>query len=207
MYALINLSYKVGLVKIYKVSYHPNVILHTLVTTNFSTIAQGSKKNPYYITGLVDGEGSFGVYFTKSSKSKSGYQIQPNFQISLHKNDYALLELVKNFFNGIGGIYQDGASISKYSVRSLKDLSIIIEHFLKYPLQTQKRADFELFKIIVQLLLDKRHLTEEGLKEIISLKASMNKGLSSHLESVTGLPKFTPAPRPLVLNQSIEDPN
>jgi aspartate ammonia-lyase len=134
----------------------------------------------------------------------AGYQIQPNFQISLHKNDYALLEATKDFF-GVGGIYKDGNSSFKYSVRSLKDLNIIIKHFEKYPLQTQKRADFEIFKEIVQLLLDKKHLTEEGLKKILSLKASMNKGLSSSLQAA--FPNLAPLSRPLVLNQRIEDLN
>lgn len=68
---------------------------------------------------------------------------------------------------GVGGIQKDGNSLFKYSVRSLKDIQVIIKHFSKYPLQTQKRADFELFKQIVHLLLGKKHLTEEGLKKII----------------------------------------
>ena len=100
--------------------------------------------NPLFVTGFTDGEGSFGIYFTKYSQSRAGYFIQPNFQITLHKKDYALLKEIKNFF-GIGSIYQDGNTLVKYSVRSLKDLGIIIKHFKKYQLHTQKRADFELF--------------------------------------------------------------
>lgn len=164
-----------------------------------------SFKNPYYVTGFADGEASFGIYFTKYSKSKAGYLIQPNFQITLHKNDSALLLLLKKFFKGVGGIYKDGDRLLKYSVRSLKDVKVIIEHFEKYPLQTQKRADFELFKQIVQLLLDKKHLTKEGLLKIISLKAAMNKGISSSLQAT--FPDLVYSPRPLVENPKIEDPN
>ena len=41
---------------------------------------------------------------------------------------------------------------------------MIIDHFDKYPLITQKRADFILFKSIVEMLNRKEHLTEEGLR-------------------------------------------
>ena len=53
--------------------------------------------NPLFVTGFTDGEGSFGIYFTKYSQSRAGYFIQPNFQITLHKKDYALLKEIKNF--------------------------------------------------------------------------------------------------------------
>ena len=74
----------------------------------------------------------------------------------------------------------------------------------KQMLLTQKRADFYLFKDSVQLMLNRSHITEEGLKKtkkkIISLKASMNKGLSCSLKAA--FPNVVPVPRPLVLNIS-----
>ena len=72
-----------------------------------------------------------------------------------------------------------------YAVKSLKDLhNVIIPHFTKYPLLTQKRADFELFKLVVELMMNKEHLTQKGLKKIFSIKASLGKGLSENLTSV-----------------------
>ena len=131
---------------------------------DFSVIYYKNNHSPYYVTGLVDGEGSFGLYLAKDSSTRSGYQIQATFQRTLHKNDYALLEMVKEYF-GVGGIYKDGDRYIKYSVRSLKDLAIIIKHFEEYPLLTQKRADFYLVKDSVQLMLNRSHITEEGLKK------------------------------------------
>ena len=172
--------------------------------TNRLIHTQKPKINPNYISGLVDGEGSFGIYLTKSKETKVGYLVQTIFQLSLHKIDYALLEKLKHYFMDVGSIYKDGDSY-KYSVRSLKGLVIIIKHFEQYPLQTQKRGDFELFKEIIKMILDKKHLTKQGLIEIISLKASMNKGLSDSLKA--DFPDLVLSPRPLVLNQTIEDPN
>jgi hypothetical protein len=57
-------------------------------------------------------------------------------------------------------------------VQTSKDLKVIIEHFDKFPLITQKRADFELFKQAVEIMNRKEHLTPGGLQQIVNLKAS-----------------------------------
>jgi len=51
---------------------------------------------------------------------------------------------------------------------------LVLAHFNKYPLLTQKGADFKLFKQIVEKKILKEHLKQEGLEEIVNLKASMN---------------------------------
>jgi hypothetical protein len=51
---------------------------------------------------------------------------------------------------------------------------VIIPHFIKFPLVTKKRADFELFSNIIQILQNKGHLNPNGLQEIVNLKASLN---------------------------------
>jgi len=94
-------------------------------------------------------------------------------------------------------------------VQSLRGLNVIVNHFERYPLLTKKREDFMLFAQIVTLINQKEHLTLSGLHEIISLKASMNLGLSTLLK--TAFPDFTPAIRPKrsdeeLLNSNI-DPN
>ena len=61
-------------------------------------------------------------------------------------------------------------------VNSFRDIHIIIEHFDKYPLITQKQADFKLFKSVVNLINKGEHLTTEGSYKIISIKAGMNTG-------------------------------
>jgi len=71
------------------------------------------------------------------------------------------------------------ANALRYSVDSFKDLTtIIIPHFKKYPLITQKAADFILFEQIVELMSKDAHLTINGLHKIINVKASMNLGIS-----------------------------
>jgi hypothetical protein len=122
----------------------------------------------------------------------------------LHQKDRALLESIQNNFNGVGYINKERKDTIQYRVASVKDLSIIMDHFDKYPLYTQKQADFILFKTIVELINNKEHLTTEGLDKIVNLRASMNKGLSASLK--TAFPNTLPVLRPVVYPQ-IQDPN
>jgi hypothetical protein len=99
---------------------------------------------PNYITGFIDAEGSFGIYLRKNPKCKNGFEVKGMFQINLHKNDSVLLENIKLFFSNVGKIYKKKESLS-YAVESKKLLPVIIDHFEKYPLISQKRADYILF--------------------------------------------------------------
>lgn len=75
-------------------------------------------------------------------------------------------------------------------------MDVIIPHFLKFPLISQKRADFELFRSIVILMKNKQHLDKGKLGEIVSIKASLNKGLSDQLKK--DFPSIIPVERPIV---------
>jgi len=93
----------------------------------------------------------------------------------------------------------------KYYVTSLKDLALIIEHFDKYPLITQKQADYLLFKQAFELINRKEHLTKEGFNQLLAIKASSNKGFSDELKKA--FPNVIPVQRPLIVNQIIQNPN
>ena len=139
--------------------------------------------NPYFITGFVDGEGSFSLILAKDKKYKLGWLVYPVFQISLHLKDKAVLELIQNYFNGIGSIFiEEKRNLVNFKVVSFKDLPIIIEHFDKYPLITQKQADYLLFKQAMELINRKKHLTMEGLNQIVNIRAAMNLGLTDKLK-------------------------
>lgn len=81
---------------------------------------------------------------------------------------------------------------------------VIIDHFDKYPLITQKLADYNLFKQAFELFKSKQHLTEKGLREIVALRASINRGLSETLKIY--FPDVVPVQRP-VIDQVVKDPN
>jgi hypothetical protein len=51
----------------------------------------------------------------------------------------------------------------------------------------------------------KEHLSEEGLRSIVSIRASMNLGLSDELK--VAFPDIIPVPRPLIKEKKINNPN
>jgi hypothetical protein len=74
-----------------------------------------------------------------------GYRIQAIFKITLHKKDLDLLFQIQDYFSAlrptlpgldkkVGTITVHGDTTLQYTVKSLKDLEIINEHFDKYPL-------------------------------------------------------------------------
>ena len=105
------------------------------------------------------------------------------FQIGLHTKDLNLLYLLQQHLGGIGSIHlARNREIVNYSIDSIEDLNKLIVYLEKYPLLTQKAADFLLFKKAVKLVNNKAHLTVEGLYEIVNIKASINLGLSDMLK-------------------------
>ena len=115
------------------------------------------------------------------------------------------MEIIKAYFKDRGKIYKHSETSVQYRVRSHEDIAVIIDHFDKYPLLTQKRADYLLFKSIVELCNQKEHLTQDGLKKVVSLRAAMNTGLSEKQKAA--FPDVVPVGRPIVKNQVIKDPN
>lgn len=142
-----------------------------------------TKINPWYITGLVDAEGSFIVNIIKDNTRKSGYNILVYFSIALNNKDKALLDEIKSVF-GVGNIfYNTNDKTYKLKVSKIDDINnVIIPFFKKYYLITQKRIDFELFTKIIEIINCKDHLVIEGLQNIVNIKASMNKGISDKIK-------------------------
>jgi hypothetical protein len=91
-------------------------------------------------------------------------------------------------------------------VADITDLkNIIIPHFKKYPLLTQKAADFILFEQIVELISKGAHLTMNGLQAIINLRASMNLGLSDVIKLKFNI--INVVTRPIINSITILNPN
>src|SRR5438270_5090518 len=163
-----------------------------------------NKLNPYWITGFADAESSFSIRITKNKNRKIGWRISPIFSIELHKRDIILLKRIQVFF-GVGSIYKHRSNVV-YQVQSFEDLlNVIIPHFNEYILLTQKRHDFLLFKIIVNILKTKQHTSIEVLQDIINIRASMNKGLSREL--LLSFPNTVPYSRPKIQFNKIMNPN
>jgi hypothetical protein len=92
-----------------------------------------------------------------------------------------------------------------YCVQSIKDINnVIIPYFNKYSLLTQKNVDFELFVSIIDLMNNREHLNLKGIFKILTIKATLNKGLSRELEKA--FPNIRKNKRRVYFPKQIEDP-
>ena len=156
------------------------------------------------MTGFTDAEGCFYVTVIKNKNYQLGIHVQPSFQIGLHIKDTVILHKIKSCL-GVGKITKRGSNTIQLQVRSIKELKVIIDHFDKYPLITQKCSDFNFFKRVVEKIQRKEHLTLDGLRKIVAIRASMNRGLSEKVK--LAFPDVVPVVRPIVENPRIPDPN
>jgi hypothetical protein len=119
----------------------------------------------------------------------------------MHKKDKSALEQLINYFGG-GNIRDLDGNNLRFDIASLKGLTAVINHFDKYPLFTKKQEDYLLFKQAFDLYINKNHLTMEGLRQIVGIKALLrNKGLSDSL--LEAFPDITPAILPIIDTTSI----
>src|SRR3989338_3072646 len=138
-----------------------------------------------YISGFVDGEGCFSVYFSKRNKLLVGWETKPSFSASQNHDRAEVLSLMQKYFN-CGFIRRDFSDKTlKYEVRSLQELvEKVVPHFEEYELLSSKQKDFVLFAKICRLMQEGKHKHSAGLKQIMKLAFQMN---------VSGKRKYTQA--------------
>jgi hypothetical protein len=133
------------------------------------------KFDPNWISGFVDGEGTFYIGINKQSSMSVGYQVLPEFRIVQHERDVQLLHALKDYFN-TGVVRINHGDRYELRVRNLSMLTdIIIPFFGKYPLHTQKKHDFTKFAKIVKMMNSGEHLDVSGLIKIIDIASKMNR--------------------------------
>lgn len=158
---------------------------------------------PLFVTGFTDAEGYFSISIVKAPHLKLGWTTYLQFGFKLNIKDKQLLRDIKEYFT-VGKV-DIGDNNCQFRVVSMKDLEAIVKHFDAYPLISQKFSDYQLFRSAFYIIKEKAHLTEEGLHELINIKASMNLGLSDTLKEA--FPNVKPVTRPLVTDRSIKDSN
>lgn len=133
------------------------------------------KLNPYWVSGFVDGEGTFYVGINKNETMSNKFQVLPEFRIVQHKRDIKVLYALKEFFkSGVVRVNHDNRY--ELRIRSLEHINnYVIPHFNKFELMTGKKFDFIKFKKIINLMNQKQHLKIEGLKRVIEISLKMNR--------------------------------
>ena len=137
--------------------------------------------DPWYVSGLTDGEGCFCVSLAVRSKLRTGIEVRPSFALALNEKDLELLTGLQAFF-GCGWIRESKTDRTvKFEARSVEDLVVrIVPHFKAFPLQGNKARSFDGFASVCGMVWQGDHLRREGLREIIGIAYEMNLGRRRH---------------------------
>jgi hypothetical protein len=137
--------------------------------------------DPWFVTGLTDGEGCFCVSLAIRAKLRTGLEVRPSFSLSLNERDLGLLEGLQAFF-GCGWIRESKTDRTfKYEVRAIGDLSgLILPHFERFPLRGYKAGSCAGFSRVCQTVVQGDHLQRDGMRVIVDLAYQINLGRRRH---------------------------
>ena len=136
------------------------------------------KLDAQWVTGFVDGEGCFYVGINPHQEMSAGFQVLPEFTVVQHERDTQILHALKDFF-GCGVVRTNHGDRMAFRVRGKEHLlERVIPFFVEHPLKSKKRADFEKFRRILLMMDAGEHLTAEGIENIRTIAAQMNRGQS-----------------------------
>lgn len=152
-----------------------NTINNKVFNRGLSTKAINSMKDQEFLewfAGLVEGEAYFGVLRLKSQISKA---VGTVFVIELHIDDLNLLYFIqKRLGIGIVTLSKDKNS-AIFKISNSSDLKYLINNFLeKFPLNGFKYLDYLVFKEILEMKINKQHLSVEGQRKIDELLKNFN---------------------------------
>lgn len=131
---------------------------------------------PDWISGFTQSDGSFVISFMST---KNGIPIRPVpiFNITQSKIEFDLfIEIQKKL--GIGKVYNNRQNVI-FVVKSIDEIvEVLLPLFDKYPLRGSKLVAYNIFKTVALMIIEKKHLTLEGLIQILNLSYFMNKETS-----------------------------
>jgi len=129
----------------------------------------------YYLAGFVDGEGSFNVSFRPRSDYVFPWKVSLCFNVS--QRDPLVLRVLQTQLR-CGTMRQRGDGVWYFEVNTLANvIQNVIPFFERFGfLSAKKQRDFAKFVQLASLLRSGRHLTRQGVIEILRIRFDMNDG-------------------------------
>ena len=138
-------------------------------------VSQVPQRIGHYLAGFTDGEGSFNVSFRKRGDYAVPWKVSLCFNVS--QRDEVILALFKRHLKcGTMRTRPDG--VWYYEVNNFTAIvENVIPFFDRFGfLSAKKQRDFAKFKQIAKLVQESRHLSKEGIDEILTIRRDMNDG-------------------------------
>ena len=129
----------------------------------------------YYLAGFVDGEGSFNVSLRQKPDYRIKWQVVLSFNVS--QRDLTNLISLKEIL-GCGIIKRRRDGVHSLDITTPSNVILkVIPFFRIFPLRSEKaKTNFAIFCKIAALMNIGNHKHKEGLKEIVSIRETLNVG-------------------------------
>lgn len=129
----------------------------------------------WYFAGFTDGEGSFNVSFRPREDYGFPWKVSLCFNVS--QRDQVILALFKRHL-GCGTMRQRQDGVWYFEVNNLEAIvSNVIPFFERFHfLSAKKKRDFAKFVELAKLMKAGRHLSHQGVREILAIRSDMNDG-------------------------------
>ena len=128
--------------------------------------------SPWFISGYSDAEGCFNVTISKHKNTVSGYRVNLRFLLD-QKNSFYLFTLIRDLF-GYGKVIERSKDMYRFYCDSFVGLSYVNGYFSSFPLKSQKAVSYCNWLKVYQMVINKEHLTTQGLEKIRALKKTIN---------------------------------
>jgi len=138
-------------------------------------VSQVPQQIGHYLAGFTDGEGSFNVSFRKRGDYAMPWKVSLCFNVS--QRDQTVLKVFKEQLK-CGTMRTRADGVWYYEVNTFTAIvENVIPFFDRFGfLSAKKQRDFAKFKQIAQLIQEGRHLSKEGIDEILAIRRDMNDG-------------------------------
>ena len=130
----------------------------------------------FFLSGFVEGEGSFNVSLRRKIDYKVNWQVVMSFNVS--QKDPSVLKILKDQL-GCGIIkVRKKDNLHSFDVTKPKEIiEKVIPFFQKYPvLSESKKRNFAIFCKIASLMERGEHRNLSGLRKILEFRESLNEG-------------------------------
>lgn len=146
-------------------------------------LCQSSLLSDGWLSGFIEGDGSFSVQYTKKENAKKRkiscrLRIEQRM-IDPHSNNsyFNILNKIATFLLCNLLTRKQSATGNTYytlTASSLESIKVIINYFCKYPLYSSKYLDYKDWQIVAKWRLNNEHYNEEIIPEIVKIKENMN---------------------------------
>jgi hypothetical protein len=133
--------------------------------------------DPGFFIGLIDGDGSFNLVFTKTGL------VIPTFSFAFSPHSMKLLPIIQKYV-GVNGVLERYTNVCVYRNRNLDDLKNLVIPFMdSYCLHTEKRDHYKIWKEVCVKYIFPYHqpvrrrvaMNKEDFLKVIELSYNMNK--------------------------------